>query len=107
MVQPSPAEVVAGVEQRQVLEVAWYGGGRRRVETVTRAGLWDKSGRPLVELRWVFVHDLNGTHWDSYFFTTDATVTRCGVWAPACSGSIRSWPGSPRNCQGDGYVPAL
>jgi len=72
---PSPAEVVAGVEKRQALEVAWYGGGQRRVETVTGTGRWYKSGRPLVELRWVFVHDLTGTHRDSYFFTTDATMT--------------------------------
>src|SRR5436190_998227 len=67
---PSPAEVVAGVERRQALEVAWYGGGRRRVEAVTGTGLWYKSGRPLVGLRWVFVHDKSGTHRDSYFFTT-------------------------------------
>jgi hypothetical protein len=72
---PSPAEVVAGVEQRQALEVAWYGGGRRRVETVTGTGPWYKSGRPLVGLRWVFVHDLSGTHRDSYFFTTDKTMS--------------------------------
>src|SRR4051794_32367238 len=72
---PSPAEVVAGVEKRQTLEVAWYGGGRRRVETVTGTGLWYKSGRPLVGLRWVFVHDLSGTHRDSYFFTTDRTMS--------------------------------
>jgi hypothetical protein len=71
---PSPAEVVAGVEQKQPLEVAWYGGGRRQVETVTGTGLWYKSGHPLVELRWVFVHDLSGTHRDSYFFTTELTM---------------------------------
>jgi hypothetical protein len=70
-----PAQVVAGAEQRQVLKVAWYGGGRRRVETVTGTGLWYKKGRPLVELRWVFVHDLSGTHRDSYFFSTDATMS--------------------------------
>jgi DDE superfamily endonuclease len=72
---PSPAEVVAGVEPRPAQEVAWYGGGRRRVETVTGTGFWYKSGRPLVELRWVFVHDLSGTHRDSYFFTTDSTMS--------------------------------
>jgi uncharacterized protein YerC len=71
---PSPAEVVAAAEQRQTLEVAWYGGGRRRVETVTGTGLWYKSGHPLVELRWAFVRDLSGTHRDSYLFTTDVTT---------------------------------
>jgi DDE superfamily endonuclease len=72
---PRPAEVVRSTEKRQALEVAWYGGGRRRVETVSGTGLWYKSGRPLVELRWVFVHDKSGTHRDSYFFTTDTTMT--------------------------------
>jgi hypothetical protein len=42
---------------------------------VTGTGLWYKSGRPLVNLRWVFVHDLSGTHRDQYFFTTDATMS--------------------------------
>jgi hypothetical protein len=72
---PSPAEVVAGTQPRQALEVAWYGGGRRRVETVTGTGLWYKSGRPLVGLRWVFVHDPSGTHRDGYFFTTDRSMS--------------------------------
>jgi len=72
---PSPAEVVATTKQRQTLEVAWYGGGKRQVETVTGTGHWYKSGRPLVELRWVYVHDLSGTHRDSYFFTTDPTMS--------------------------------
>jgi hypothetical protein len=72
---PSPAEVVEGTQPRKALEVGWYGGGRRRVETVTGTGLWYKSGRPLVGLRWAFVHDLSGTHRDSYFFTTDQTMS--------------------------------
>src|SRR5262249_30251702 len=71
---PDPAEVVEGTPQRSALEVAWYGGGRRRVEVVTGTGLWYKKRRPLVELRWVFVHDLSGTHRDEYFFSTDATM---------------------------------
>jgi len=57
------------------LEVAWYGGGRRRVEVVTGTGHWYKSGRPLVAVRWVFVRDLTGTHRDEYFFTTDSTMS--------------------------------
>jgi hypothetical protein len=72
---PGPAAVVETTPQRPVLEVAWYGGGRRRVEAVTGTGFWYKGGRPLVELRWVFVHDLEGTHRDSYFFTTDTTMS--------------------------------
>ena len=72
---PSPAEFVETTKQQQTLEVAWYGGGKRRVETVTGTGHWYKSGRPLVELRRVHVHDLSGTHRDSYFFTTDPTMS--------------------------------
>ena len=58
-----------------MLNVAWYGGERRRVEVVTGIGLWYKSGRPLVPVRWVFVRDRTGTHRDEYFFTTDVTMS--------------------------------
>jgi len=69
-----PAEVVAGAS-RTPLEVAWYGGGRRRVEVVTGVGHWYKSGVGLVPLRWVWVHDLTGTHRDEYFYSTDQAMT--------------------------------
>lgn len=72
---PDPAVVVASTQPRQTLDVAWYGGGRRQVEVVTGTGLWYKKTRPLVTVRWVFVHDLSGTHRDGYFFTTDATMS--------------------------------
>ena len=71
----APAEVVASTLKRQRLEVAWYGGGRRRVEVVTGTGHWYKSGRPLVPVRWAFVRDLTGTHRDEYFFTTESTLS--------------------------------
>jgi DDE superfamily endonuclease/Archaeal putative transposase ISC1217 len=67
---PKPASVVRDAAERPEMEVAWYGGGRRRVETVTGVGHWYKSGRPLVPVRWVFVRDRAGTHRDEYFFTT-------------------------------------
>jgi hypothetical protein len=76
---PSPAEVVQSTPTRQPLEVAWYGGGRRRVEVVTGTGHWYKGGRPLVPVRWVFVHDRTGTHRDEYFFTTDGAMTPAAV----------------------------
>ena len=76
---PAPAAVVRDAPARQPLEVAWYGGGRRRVEAVTGTGLWYKGGRPLVPVRWVFVHDLTGTHRDEYFFTTDPAMTAAAV----------------------------
>jgi hypothetical protein len=50
--------------------VAWYGGGTRRVETVSGAGCWYKAGEGLVPIRWAFVHDRDGTHRDEYFYTT-------------------------------------
>jgi hypothetical protein len=71
---PKPRDVVAGACRRR-LTVAWYGGGRRRVEVVSGVGHWYKSGKGLVAVRWVFVHDCTGTHRDEYFFTTDLART--------------------------------
>jgi hypothetical protein len=48
---PKPRAVVAGAGRRR-LTVAWYGGGRRRVEVVTGVGHWYKSGKGLVAVRW-------------------------------------------------------
>jgi hypothetical protein len=72
---PAPAQVVRDTPSRPVVTVAWYGGGRRRVEVVTGVGSWYRSGRPLVPVRWVFVRDRTGTHRDEYFFTTDVTMS--------------------------------
>jgi DDE superfamily endonuclease len=71
---PSPQEVVAGSPRSQH-NVAWYGGGRRDVAVVRGVGHWYKGGVGLVAVRWVFVHDLSGTHRDEYFYTTDRTLT--------------------------------
>jgi hypothetical protein len=71
---PTPEEVVADAQRRR-LNVAWYGGGRRDVETVSGKGHWYKAGQGLVEVLWVYVHDLTGTHRDEYFFTTDVTMS--------------------------------
>src|SRR5205085_10979854 len=71
---PGPREVVAQAERTR-LNVAWYGGGRREVAVVTGTGHWYKAGQGLVEVRWVYVHDLTGTHRDEYFYSTDATMT--------------------------------
>ena len=67
---PTPQEVVATAE-RTPLNVAWYGGGRRDVEVVSGTGHWYKAGEGLVPVRWVYVHDLTGTHRDEYFYGTD------------------------------------
>lgn len=71
---PSPEQIVAR-SQRQRLTVNWYGGGMRKVEVVSAASHWYKTGEGLVPIRWVFVHDLSGTHRDEYFFSTDPTMT--------------------------------
>lgn len=76
---PAPEQVVAGRRRRQRLNVAWYGGGRRDIEVVTGTGHWYKAGEGLVEVMWVFVHDLSGTHRDDYFFTTDVRLTATQV----------------------------
>jgi hypothetical protein len=78
---PSPAEVVRRTppRQRQRLNVAWYGGGRRDVAVVTGTASWYEAGMPLVPVLWVWVHDLTGTHRDEYFFTTDPSWTAAQV----------------------------
>jgi hypothetical protein len=72
---PKPRQAVQTARRRRRLRVAWYGGGRRRVEIVTGSGCWYKSGRGLVPLGWVFVHDPDGTHRDEYFFSTDPALS--------------------------------
>lgn len=79
--RPTPEAVVAATEQRQRLEVSWYGGGRRTVEVVSGTGHWHKAGEGLVEVLWVYVHDLTGTHRDSYLFSTDPTMSPAQVIA--------------------------
>jgi hypothetical protein len=72
--RPTPREGVAQAE-RQHLNVAWYGGGRRGVEVVSGTGHWYRAGQGLVAVRWVYVRDLTGTHRDEYFYSTDVTLT--------------------------------
>ncbi|MEM6690957.1 MAG: transposase [Planctomycetota bacterium] len=76
---PKPCEVVARKKRGKKLRVGWYGGGWRNVEVITGIGHWFKSGKGLVEVRWVFVRDLDGTHRDEYFFTTDVSLPATAV----------------------------
>jgi DDE superfamily endonuclease len=69
----APSAVVAK-SKAQRFTVSWYGGKTRRVELISGQGHWYKGGGGLVPLRWVFVHDLQGTHRDEYFYTTDPTL---------------------------------
>ena len=61
--------------KRRKLKVRWYGDGERRVRVVSGVGQWYKSGKDLVELRWVYVEDAQGTHRPQYFYCTDANVS--------------------------------
>jgi hypothetical protein len=71
---PWPQSQVATAPRRR-LRVRWYGATRRTVEVVTGTGHWYKGGEGLVAVRWVFVHDLTGTHRAEDFFTTDPRMT--------------------------------
>lgn len=70
---PAPQDVVRQ-RPRTAATVGWYGGGQRRVEWVSGVGQWYKAGKGLVPIRWVFIHDLDGTHRDEYFYTTETTL---------------------------------
>jgi len=71
---PKPYESVQKGRGRK-LHVRWYGGGFRNVKVYTGTGHWFKSGKGLVQIRWVMVKDLDGTHRDEYFFSTDVSMS--------------------------------
>lgn len=71
---PSPEEVVARSKRKRSV-VGWYGGQKRRIEFVSGTGHWYKAGDGLVTIRWVFVHDRDGTHEDRYFYSTDPSFS--------------------------------
>ena len=71
---PTPGEAVAKARHRQRATVDWYGGSSRKVELVHGDGQWYRSGEGLVPVRWVYTHDLQGTHRDDYFYTTDPSL---------------------------------
>jgi DDE superfamily endonuclease len=70
----APEDVVAGARRKRST-VGWYGGKKRRVEFVSGTGHGYKGGGGLVPVRWVFVHDLDGTHEDRYFYCTDPSLS--------------------------------
>ncbi len=69
----APAAVVKRTQAKR-FTVTWYGGKTRRVELISGTGHGYKAGDGLVLVRWVHVHDLDGTHRDEYFYTTDPTL---------------------------------
>jgi hypothetical protein len=60
---------VVGASRPKRTTVGWYGGGDRQIAYVSAAGHWYKGGGGLVDVRWVHVHDAQGTHRDQYFST--------------------------------------
>jgi hypothetical protein len=71
---PTPQQVVAH-RALTTATVQWYGGADRRVALASDVGLWYKAGAGVIPIRWVFVRDLQGTHRDEYFYTTDISLT--------------------------------
>lgn len=71
---PAPQDVVATSARKRSV-VGWYGGQKRRIEFVSGTGHWYKGGDGLVPIRWVFVHDRDGTHEDRYFYSTDVSFS--------------------------------
>lgn len=69
----APCRVVQQTRGRRGT-VSWYGGQSRRVELTSGTGHWYKGGAGLVPVRWVFVHDVQGTHRDEYLYSTDPTL---------------------------------
>ena len=82
--RPEPRQAVAAATRFTRLEVGWYGGGKRRVDTREGTGHGYKAGAGLVPLRWAFVRDTTGTHRDEYAFTTDANLSPTGVIGYDC-----------------------
>ncbi len=69
----APSAVVKRSKPKR-FTVNWYGGRTRRVELIWGEGYWYKGGEGLIPVRWVFVHDVEGTHRDEYFYSTDLTM---------------------------------
>lgn len=72
---PSPGNVVENSLIKTVTEVSWYGGKTRKVEIVEGQGNWYRQGKGTVEVKWVHVKDLTGTHRDEILFTTDLNLS--------------------------------
>jgi hypothetical protein len=66
--------VASGVTGKR-LTVKWYGGGTRRIQVITGTGHWYRQGQGLVQLRWIHVRDLTGSHRDEYFFSTEIRMS--------------------------------
>jgi hypothetical protein len=95
----SPQEVVANTIKRTRFTVAWYGGSIRAIEIVTGTGHWYRIGEALVAVRWVYVHDVTGTHRDEYLFSTCQPGDCETAWDGYPPRSDNRW-GRPSSLQG-------
>lgn len=59
----------------QAIEVAWYGGRRRKLLVFSRTALWYTPGEDPVPIRYVLVCDPEGRLRDEAFFATDLQAT--------------------------------
>ena len=84
---PTPERAVARGPRTRAT-VGWYGGRDRRVELVSQTGHWYKAGQGLVPIRWVFTHDVQGTHRDDYFYSTDPDLPPAQI----ITGFTARWP---------------
>lgn len=85
---PSPQGTLTPGRRRQRATVSWYGGAQRQVALVSGTGWWYKGGRGLVPVRWVHVHDLDGTHRDDCVYSTDPALPPARI----VSFFTRRWP---------------
>ena len=76
---PSPKDVAKSERGGKRIRVRWYGGGWRNVMVYTGVGCWYKSGKGIVSIRWVYVIDLDGTHRDECFFSTDPAMPPAAI----------------------------
>ena len=72
---PKPQQLVARRKLVPATVSCWYGGSDRQVELTGDTGQWYKAGKGLVAVRWVFVHDIQGTHRNDYFYSTDTSLS--------------------------------
>lgn len=70
----TPRRTVARHGRGRRATVNWYGGGQRRVALISDLGQWYRAGQGLVPVRWVHVHDLQGTHRDDWVYSTDPAL---------------------------------
>ena len=72
--RPRPREGVAAARRRRKLTVGRYGGAPGVSRSSPGPGTGTRRVAGLVPIRWVFVHDREGTHRDEYFYTTDPRI---------------------------------